>query len=34
MNEIAEKYEAKLERLNEIVEREKKFLTKTFQSNL
>ena len=27
MNEIVEKYEAKLERLNEIVERKKKFLT-------
>ena len=27
MNEIVEKYEAKLERLNEIIERKKKFLT-------
>ncbi len=27
MNEIVEKYEAKLERLSEAVEREKRFLT-------
>ena len=27
MNEIVEKYEAKLERLNEIIERKKKLLT-------
>ena len=27
MNEIVEKYEAKLERLNEIIERKKMFLT-------
>ena len=27
MNEIVEKYEAKLERLSEILEREKRFLT-------
>jgi hypothetical protein len=26
MNEIVEKYEAKLERLNEIIERKKRFL--------